>query len=162
MSGKRFKDARDIIQELVDDGNKNCGKQWLEKSFGPTPLCGCIAHADEEFYNNIGASLIEISPPLTDDSGYRLASSLIPFVLRVSNIANLKLESARQGPMTTVKYILELPNGDTSLFTGRPDFHILQSYSFIERRLGKPIKREHRIRGGVGEIQSPPGSSPEA
>ena len=109
-------------------------------------LCGCTAHSDQEFYEDIGFSLIEISSPLTDDSGYRLANTLIAFILRVCNMKNLKIESARQGPITSVKYLLELPSGEMTLFTGLPDFQVLQSYSFIERRLGKAV-------------QSPPGNT---
>jgi len=154
-------EARDVIQYLVGGGDKGRGESWLQRSSGGVPMCECIAHSNAEFFNDIGASLIEVYPPLTDDSGYRLASTLIPFILKGSKMANLSFESARQGPVTAVRYMLELPSGDTSLFTGRPDFHIRQNFSFVERRLGKPMKREHRVRG-VGEIQSPPGTSPKA
>ena len=157
-------DAEEIIQDVVDvvDGQDiDRGKRWL-RTYSVSSLCGCTAHSDQEFYEDIGFSLIEIGSPLTDDSGYRLANTLITFILRVCNMKNLKIESARQGPITSVKYLLELPSGEMTLFTGLPpDFQVLQSYSFIERRLGKAVQREQRVRG-VGEIQSPPGNTPAA
>ena len=54
--------------------------------------------------------------------------------------------------------MLQLPSGETSMFTGWPDFIMLQHYSRAERRLGKDVFKHCRVRG-VGEIQSPPGSS---
>ena len=44
------------------------------------------------------------------------------------------------------------------MFTGWPDFTMIQHYSRVERRLGKDIFKTGRVRG-VGEIQSPPGAS---
>ena len=151
-------DAEEIIQDVVD-GREDIdrGKHWL-RTYSVSSLCGCTAHSNQEFYDDIGFSLIEISSPLTNDSGYHLANMLIAFIC---NMKNLKVESARKGPITSVKYLLELPIGEMTLFTGRPEFQVLQSYSFIERRLGKAVQREQRVRG-VGEIQSPPGSTPAA
>ena len=52
---------------------------------------------------------------------------------------------------------MQLPSGETSMFTGWPDFRVAQTF---ERRLGKHILREEGTRA-VGEIQSPPGMSQE-
>ena len=109
-----------MIQDVLDGReDTDRGKRWL-RTYSVSSLCGCTAHSDQEFYDDIGFSLIEISSPLTDDSGYRLANTLIAFILRVCNMKNLKVESARQGPITSVKYLLELPSGEMTLFTGRP------------------------------------------
>ena len=40
-------------------------------------MCECITHRVEEDLNRFTYPLIEITPPLDDDSGYRLASSLL-------------------------------------------------------------------------------------
>ena len=84
-------DAEEIIQDVLDGReDTDRGKRWL-RTYSVSSLCGCTAHSDQEFYDDIGFSLIEISSPLTDDSGYRLANTLIAFILRVCNMKNLKV-----------------------------------------------------------------------
>ena len=129
---------------------------WLSASEEEAPLCCCLAHSTEEFYS-ITSSLIEISAPLNDDSGYRLAGTLIPYILKVAGMPRMKFEPTKAGTPITVKYLLQLPGGETSMYTGWPDFQVLQSYSTVERRLGRNVLRNERVRA-VGEVQSPRGN----
>ena len=154
-------DAHSVMEDTVEGvpEHHESAKEWLQKASDARPLCGCVAHLDEELYD-ITYALIEISRPLTDDSGNRLAATLLPLILKAAN-SNLKFETAKQGTTAAVKYILQLPSGDSSIFSGWPDFQVLQTYSFVERRLGRKVLREERVRG-IGEVQSPPGTSAKA
>ena len=129
-------------------------EDWLSVFEQQAPLCSCVAHAAEEFYGI--TSLIDISAPLNDDSGHRLAGTLIPYILKSAGMEKTKFEPTKSGTLTTVKKNLQLPGGETNMYTGWPDYQVLQSYSTIERRLGRYILRAERVRA-VGEIQSPPG-----
>ena len=124
------------------------------------PMCECIAHRVEEDLNRFTYALIEITPPLDDDSCYRLANHLLPFCMKISGL-DITVEAVKQKSVTAVKYLLQLPSGETFLFSGWPDFQLLQYYSGISRRLRNKVLREERVRG-IGEVQSPPGTSVEA
>ena len=101
----------------------------------------------------------EVTPPLTDDSGFRVMDSLLKFIIDKAGMGdNMEFESVRSGADSSVGYILQLPSGETSKFTGSPDFRVAQTYQTFERCLGKHILREEVTRA-VGEIQSPPGMS---
>ena len=60
--------------------------------------------------------------------------------------------------MGSVQYILRLPSGTKYIYRGRPDFLIYQRLSQEERALGSEFGMEERVRG-IGEVQSPQGSS---
>ena len=73
----------------------------------------------------------------------------------------MKMEATKSGTSCLVKYILQLPSGDTSMYTGWPDFQMLQCFSRMEERLGRHKMCKQRVRG-IGEVQSPPGVGEEA
>ena len=57
--------------------------------------------------------------------------------------------------MGSVQYILRLPSGTEYIYRGRPDFLIYQRLRQEERALGSEFERVR----GIGEVQSPQGSS---
>ena len=124
------------------------------KKFGTTPL----VHVDDEKYSLL-ARLIEVSPPLTDDTGFRLINSLLPYILKAAGLGErILVESVRSGGEANVYYLLQLPSGETSIYSGWPDFRLAQNYPAFERRLGRHILREETTRA-IGEVQSPPGDT---
>ena len=46
------------------------------------------------------------SAPLNDDSGHRLAGTLIPYFLKSAGMEKMKFEPTKSGTPTTVKYSL--------------------------------------------------------
>ena len=84
-----------------------------------------------------------------------LASILLPYCLKAAGLKNV---AVRPGSSTSIKYILQLPSGDTSMFSGLPDHHLLQTYTTTERRLGQNVLKQERVRG-VGEVQFPQGTT---
>ena len=46
-----------------------------------------------------------------------LASILLPYCLKAAGLKNV---AVRPGSSTSIKYILQLPSGDTSMFSGLP------------------------------------------
>ena len=159
-----LKDARVIFEDMRDNGGdgKADAVEWLTRADEEPPLCGCIAHSSSDLYDFI-APLFEISSPLTDDSGNRLGATLLSFILKAAKLQHkLKFETVKAGSRSTVNYILQFPSGETSMFTGWADFEILECFSFYERRMrNSRLLREHRVRG-IGEIQSPQGTSADA
>ena len=121
------------------------------------PMCGCIAHQDVE-HHYFTHLLMEIAPPLTDDSGGRLATTLLPSFVKESGMTTVSVEAVRAGTQSSVAYILQVPSGETSMFSGWPDYQLLQYFSPVETRLGRYVLRQDRVRG-IGEVQSPPGNS---
>ena len=112
------------------------GEQSVEeelKQYVETCVCECPAHSNDEFFP-IMSELFEITPPLNDDTGNTLASFILPFILKSAAMNNLIFDTTKLGSTGTVNYILQLPSGETSMFT---DFIMLQHYSRAERRLGK-------------------------
>ena len=149
-----FSESVDLV-ERVAEGDVAAKELIVKLERRNNPMCQCVSHNDDESYGFTYA-LMEISPPLTDDSGNTLASVLLPYCLKAAGLKNVAYESVRPGSSTSVKYILQLPSGDTSLFSGWPDHHLLQTYTTTERRLGQNVLKQERVRG-VGEVQSPQG-----
>lgn len=118
-----------------------------------TCQCECAAHNDEELFV-VTSDLFEIVAPLNDDSGNTLASCILPVILKSAAMKNIKFSTTKAGSCDTVNYILQFPSGQVSMFTGWPDFTMIQHYSRVERRLGTDFFKTSKIRG-VGEIQSP-------
>ena len=105
-----------------------------------------MAHAN---LKGVG-ELIDISESLNDDSGHKLASILIPLILEKADLAETVLfENCKQGSPYSINYILQLSNGETTTFTGWPDFTVVKRSAPIYRRSARLV--------GIGEIQSPPG-----
>ena len=152
----------DLLERAVEanDFETVAAKELIDKvERRNNPMCQCVSHIDDESYGFTYA-LMEISQPLTDDSGNTLASILLPYCLKAAGLKNVAYESVRPGMSSSVKYILQLPSGDTSLFSGWPDHQLLQTYTTTERRLGQNVLKQERVRGGgVGEVQSPQGTT---
>ena len=89
------------------------------------------------------------------------AGWLLPYLLKAASLKNVEFLGTRVGYKAAIQYMLRLPSGEESIFTGWPDFQLAQTFSFIERRLQKPVGPEDRVRA-VGEIQSPKGYSAES
>ena len=151
--------------ESVESGGGEGGEGGEEnvddiiKKYMETCQCECAAHNDDELFV-VTSDLFEIVAPLTDDSGNTLAGCLLPVILKSAAMKNMKFSTTKAGSCDTVNYILQFPSGQVSMFTGWPDFTMMQHYSRVERRLGTDFFKTGKIRG-VGKIQSPPGNSLE-
>ena len=145
-----------IAKELLlrEDISVEERREWVEKEENSI-LCNCIVHSHDDKYRKL-ARLIEVTSPLTDDSGFRVMESLI--IDKAGMGDNMVFESVRSGANSSVCYILQLPSGETSMYTGWPDFRAAQTF---ERRLGRNILRREETTRAVGEIQSPQGMSQE-
>ena len=111
--------------------------------------CQCVAHTNPK--GRVG-EMIDIPEPLNDDSGNKLASILIPSILEKAGLADtVSFETCKSGTPYTINYILQLSNGESTSFTGWPDF------SIIKRSAPIPIHRRSARLAGIGEVQSPPG-----
>ena len=149
----------DTVQELTAIRLK--GKRWLEK--GEIPLCACKPHKceDPDFFTDVLGNLVTLQPPLNDDTGTIFANTLFTCIIRAANLKRITVHSARGGTMGSVRYILRLPSGAEYMYRGRPDFLIYQRFTQEERALGNELSMEESVRG-IGEVQSPPGTSTEA
>ena len=129
---------RIVTQKIVDD------HQALSLS-----NCQCVAHTNPK--GGVG-EMIDIPEPLNDDSGNKLASILIPLILEKAGLADtVSFETCKSGTPYTINYILQLSNGESTSFTGWPDFTI------IKRSVPILIHRRSARLAGIGEVQSPPG-----
>jgi hypothetical protein len=118
------------------------------------PRCTCIAHQSEL---EAAWKLIDIPNRLTDDWGSKLAHGLLPEIFKRGNVNGMQLdvEDCKQGGMYAVNYILQLPSGESTQFTGWPDFTISRRYMpCAERRITLAYNRRARTLG-VGEVESP-------
>ena len=106
------------------------------------------------FYTDVLGVLVTIQPPLNDDTGSLFANVLLTHILKAANL------SSRGGTVGSVRYILCLPSGTEYVYCGRPDFLVCQRFSLEERALGTQLSAEETVQG-VGEIQSPQGTSTE-
>lgn len=150
-------DARTILRQVSTGATVvEESKQWVETNISlANPMCGCITHKDPQLFNYT-RNLICISPPLNDDSGYCIASTIIRYILDVVGLGEkFEINAIRQGSEASVNFMLQMPSGATSVFTGHGDFQLSQNYTFAERRLGLAIETEQRLRA-LGDIQSPP------
>ena len=116
-----FSESVDLV-EGVAEGDVAAKELIVKLERRNNPMCQCVSHNDDESYGFTYA-LMEISPPLTDDSGNTLAPVLLHYCLKAAGLKNVAYESVRPGSSTSVKYILQLPSGETSLFSGWPDHH---------------------------------------
>ena len=121
-------------------------------------LCKCVAHETSDAWYHITCSLIDISPPLNDDSGSRVISILLPYIFQVAGLTNMRFQATRAGTLNTMRYILQLPSGESFMYTGYPDFKVVGRCGMRERRLGRRVLKLC----GIGEVQSPPGTSAKA
>ena len=111
--------------------------------------CQCVAHTTPE--GGVVGELIDIPEPLNDDTGNKLASILIQLILEKAGLADtVTFENCKQGSPYTINYVLQIPNGEATTFTGWPDF------SIITKSGGAICGRSARL-AGIGEIQFPPG-----
>ena len=98
--------------------------------------------------------------PTTD---FRLINSLLPYILKAAGLGErILVESVRSGGEANVYYLLQLPSGETSIYSEWPDFRLAQNYPAYERRLGRHILREEtkeETTRAIGEVQSPPGDT---
>ena len=116
-----FSESVDLV-ERVAEGDVAAKELIVKLERRNNPMCQCVSHNDDESYGFTYA-LMEISPPLTDDSGNTLAPVLLHYCLKAAGLKNVAYESVRPGSSTSVKNILQLPSGETSLFSGWPDHH---------------------------------------
>lgn len=144
------------LRVVLDDTTMGTCDKDLEKATKERseelehPPCECVAHKDEELYGKLTCTLIEISPPLDDDSGTRLATTLIPFLLKAAGMDNMGLKPTLTEIEPSVDYLLHLPSGDTKMFRGWPDFRVLRTFSAEEeRRQGRDVGHEE----GAGAIE---------
>ena len=147
----------DTTEELTAIRQK--GKRWLEKK-GEIPLCACKAHKceDPDFFTDVLGNLVTLQPPLNDDTGTIFANTLLTCIIKAANLKRITVHGARGGTMGSVHYILRLPSGAEYMYRGRPDFLIYQRFTQEERALGNELSMEESVRG-IGEVQSPPGTS---
>ena len=156
-------DATDIVGEVVAivenvSTIREKGKNWLERK-GNIPLCTCKAHKcqDPDFYTDVLGALVTIQPPLNDDTGSLFANVLLTHILKAANLRRLTIHGSKGGTVGSVRYILRLPSGTEYVYRGWPDFLVCQHFSLEERT---QLSAEETVRG-VGEIQSPRGTSTE-
>ena len=77
--------------------------------------------------------------------------SLLKFIIDKAGMGdNMEFESVRSGADSSVGYILQLPSGETSMFTGWPDFRVAQTFE-------RCLENTFEVTRAVGEIQSPLG-----
>ena len=88
------------------------------------------------------------------------ANVLLTHILKAANLRRLTIHGSRGGTVGSVRYILRLPSGTEYVYCGRPYFLVCQRFSLEERALGSQLSAEETVRG-VGEIQSPQGTSTE-
>lgn len=152
----------DLIEQaealfLAPDKKKS--DEWLADKQQLTMLCQCPVHQSDTSTNQL-SKLIEISPPLKDNSAKRLAKELLTYIWQKANIFNVEFSEVSAGASETISYVLRLPSGLEGLcimdiYSGYSDFSIYQSYSAAERRLKQySLKREDRLIG-IGEDESP-------
>ena len=124
-------------------------------------VCQCPAHMSDHDWVY---KLVDIPEPLTDDWGAKLSDILIPLIFETAAKKNLlpgfDVEGCRAGSLHTVNYILKLPSGDATSFTGWPDFTITRRYApLAQERILRVYARRAKRLSGIGEIQSPPGNT---
>lgn len=154
-----------FVKSLSGELTHEESKQWLQKKKenDEASVCNCEAHL---LYNEY-REFFDISPPLNDDSGKRLALNLIPRIISSANIIVTDLSS---GSGMEISFILKLPSGmeimysstATAPYVGYGDFVGFETYTAAQRRLqSEPLARQARLRMS-GDVQSPPGSSAAA
>ena len=154
----------DRAKELFEEDSPQLGvEEWMH-DIDQLKLCECIAHQDDENYQHCLSSLIEISVPLTDDSGNTLASKLTKFILDKTDQDNIEFKSCLLGSDSSVSYMLKLPSGkeilyDAYIFRGHGDFILEQRFSLAERRIAnRKIAKPSRVRAS-GAVQSLKGNT---
>jgi hypothetical protein len=138
------------------DTTDDAKKKWKAKvATVMNPMCECLAHKNEQLYGQI-QHLFEIEQPLDDDSGHQMADAIIKLILNKTwPGGKFKYVPVTQGRTTQINFLLQLPSGSLSVYTGTADFIVTQQLSLIERRLGQSTSVVDRTRA-VGDIQSPP------
>lgn len=121
------------------------------------PMCQCIAHRERTTYDTL-QDLFFINKPLDDDTGHDLAQTLFTVIFKAANLNNIRYKATSQGARTKINYMLQLPSGTTSMFTGYPDYLIIEKFDIIARRGGRRVLRKQSVRG-VGDVQSPKSKS---
>ena len=115
--------------------------------------CECKAHVSlNHGATDFVGKLIDIPKPLTDDWGKKMATTLLSLILEHGGMEGYEVEDCNPGTPYCVNFILQLPSGDSTQFTGWPDFTVTRSFSRAEGRLSR--RRVQRL-GSIGEIQSP-------
>lgn len=127
---------------------------WKQKAIEiKKPVCQCFAHRDNTTFE-ILQDLFFIEKPLDDDTGHDLAQTLVTVILKAAGLDNMQYKATSQGARTKINYVLQLPSGKTSIFTGYPDYLVIEKFNAIARREGRLILRRQNVRG-VGDVQSP-------
>ena len=149
-------DAEDLL--ALGTSTQEKAGDWIERK-KRLPLCACEAHkCNSDFFTDILGVLVTLQPPLNDDSGNVFFSVFLTHVLKVADLTRLTVRGTRGGTLGSVRYILRLPSGTEYVYTGWPDLQIYQKFSYEKRQLGEHVGLEETVRG-VGEVQSPPGTS---
>ena len=152
----------DLLDEVLDGiaaATPDQVKRWRGKR--KSILCRCIAHScGDDLYIEVVSELVSIQPPLSDHEGGLLADVLLNCILKISG-EKMKVQSVGNGSsIVSIRYILQLPSGEDVLYVGRPDFYVRRKISLRVREDGEDMSAE-TVRG-VGEVQSPPGSTTKA
>ena len=124
--------------------------------------CKCVAHISDMGLDlsAVVHALVGIHPPLSDGNGKMMADVLLAYLLKIGD-QDMIVHTAGRGTFVTVKFILQLPDGQMILYSGNPDFYIRQNITTVAWRAGYSRRIEETVRGvgGVGEVQSPPGAT---
>lgn len=117
--------------------------------------CQCAAHAAlNTAQGTFLSKMIDIPKPLNDDWGKKLATTLLSQILKHSGMEEYVIEDCNQGTPHAVNFILQLPSGESTQFTGWPDFTVTRSFPAAARRVARRVQRL----SSVGDVQSPPGN----
>ena len=153
-------EADDMLGDVVPT-SKEKASDWVQRKRS-IPLCNCQVHqCDNELYLDVLSVLVSLPKPLNDDTGNTFAQVFLAHILKSSNLTRLTVRGTRGGTIGRVHFILRLPSGTEYVYTGWPDLHLVQRFTQEERRLGVRLGLEETVRG-IGEVQSPPGTSNSA
>lgn len=91
---------------------------------------------------------------MNDYWGEKLATTVLPLILKHERMEGYDIEDCNQGTPHSVNFILQLPNGESTHYWMARLYRNLYSYPTAARRVARRVQRL----SSVGHVQSPPGN----